>query len=86
MKRFIVCFAVLSLILSGIVFAADGAKQKNESTIVGPVMENRYVQMNPDDEQTQDALSKPAQKLMDQGVIPAVEHAKVNSQKQGVKK
>jgi len=41
-------------------------------------MENRYVSIMPEDEQP--ALSEPAQKLMDQGVIPAVEDARVNTQ------
>ncbi len=83
MKQLVLIVAVVSLILSGIAFA-DEQKQA-ESTIVGPVMENRYVSIQPGDEQ-QPALSEPAQKLMDQGVIPAVEDAKLNTQAAGIKK
>jgi len=72
LKQLIICVAMLSLVLSGIVFAAD--EQKQESTIVGPVMQNRYI--NHEDlpkpgEKGQ--LSETSQKLMDQGVIQAAE-------------
>ena len=73
LKQLILCVAALSLILGGIAFAQE---QQEESTIVGPVMDNRYVHITPEDDQTQDGLSKPAQKLMDQGVIPAAEAAR----------
>ena len=77
MKQLVLIIVVaVSLALGGVAFA-DEQKQA-ESTIVGPVMENRYVSIMPEDEQP--ALSEPAKKLMDQGVIPAVEDARVNTQ------
>ena len=72
MKQLILCVAMLSLILSGIALADE-----QESTIVGPVMQNRYI--NHEDlpkpgEKGQ--LSETSQKLMDQGVIQAAEQAR----------
>ena len=74
MKQLILCVAMLSLILSGIAFADE---QKQESTIVGPVMQNRYI--NHEDlpkPGEKGELSETSQKLMDQGVIPAAEAAR----------
>jgi len=82
LKQLILCVAMLSLILSGIAFADE--QNQEQSTIVGPVMQNRYIQ--PEDLQDKPALSETAKKLMDQGVIQAVEDAKVNTQASGVKK
>ena len=77
MKQLVLIVAVVvSLALGGVAFADE--QKQTESTIVGPVMENRYVSIMPEDEQP--ALSEPAQKLMDQGVIQAVEDARVNTQ------
>lgn len=74
MKQLILCVAMLSLVLSGIAFADE---QKQESTIVGPVMQNRYIMQEPVEEQpgTGD-LSETSKKLMDQGVIQAAEQAR----------
>ena len=74
MKQLIICVAVLSLILSGIAFADEQKQAK--STIVGPVMQNRYVSITEDDQPGEGELSETSQKLMDQGVIPAAEAAR----------
>jgi len=73
LKQLILCVAALSLILGGIAFAQE---QQEESTIVGPVMDNRYVHITPEDDSKESGLSETAQKLMDQGVIPAAEEAR----------
>ena len=72
MKQLILCVAMLSLILSGIALADE-----QESTIVGPVMQNRYVAQE-DIKPGEGELSETSQKLMDQGVIPAVEQQRIN--------
>ena len=78
MKQLILCVAVLAIVLSGMAFAADEKKQE-ESTIVGPVMQYRYV--SPEDlEKDQQALSETSQKLMDQGVIQAAEEKRTVQQ------
>jgi hypothetical protein len=64
---------VLSFIIGGVAIAAD-----TESTIVGPVMENRYVAPAPQDKDV--APPEQVQKLMDQGVIPAAEQARLEQQ------
>ena len=86
MKRVVVCLALLSLVLSGIALAADQPKPKPADSItVGPVMANRYEYISPQDDQAK-VPPETVQKLMDQGVIPAVEDAKLNAQQPGVKK
>ena len=77
MKQLILCVAVFSLILSGIAFA--GEQTQAESTIIGPVMQNRYVAQE-DIKPGEGELSETSQKLMDQGVIPAVEQQRINQE------
>ena len=83
LKQLIICVAVLSLILSGFAFA--GEQKQEESTIVGPVLQNRYVFITPEDNQAKEK-SEATQKLLEQGVFTAVDDARVNQQTQGVKK
>jgi len=83
LKQLILCVAVLAIVLSGMAFAGEEQK-KEESTIVGPVMNNRYVHMTP--EQQQQALSETSQKLMDQGVIQAAEEQRTREAVQQPKK
>ena len=73
-----VLIAVATLIFSGIAFAADKQDQQ-ESTIVGPVMESRYVYISPQDDEAK-IPPETVQKLMDQGVIPAAADAKTQKQ------
>ena len=75
MKQLVVFVALFSLILSGIAFADE--QKQGESTIVGPVMQNRYINHEdlPKPGETGD-LSETSQKLMDQGVIQAAEQAR----------
>ena len=83
MKWFIMFITVASLILGSMTFA-DEQKQSKKSTIVGPVMQNRYIHVTPKDDQTQEGLSETSKKLMDQGVIPAAEAARQNQTQQVV--
>ncbi len=76
MKQLVLCVAMLSLILSGSAFA-DEQKQAKESTIVGPVMQNRYIQPEDLPKPEMGNLSETSQKLMDQGVIQAAEQARI---------
>ena len=81
MKQLILCVAAASLILGGIAFAGE----QEQSTIVGPVMQNRYMHITPEDDQAK-VRPEPVQKLMDQGVIPAAEDARIGVQRSGGKK
>lgn len=74
---------MLSLVLSGITFAGD--QDKEESITVGPVQNNSYVYISPEDDQAK-VPPETVQKLMDQGVIPAAEGARINAQGSGIKK
>jgi len=73
LKQVVLVIVAFSLILGGIAFAADQG-----STIVGPVMENRYVAPDPQDKDIQPPET--VQKLMDQQVIPAAEAARLEQQ------
>ena len=83
MKRVIVLIAMLSLVLSGIAMAGD--QDTEESITVGPVQNNAYVYISPEDDQAK-VPPETVQKLMDQGVIPAAEDARLNTQGSGVQK
>lgn len=85
MKQLVLVVAMLSLIFSGVAFADEQKPDPAESTIVGPVMQNRYVPMTPEDEDAK-KRSEATQKLLDQGVFTAVEDARANQQSQGIQK
>ena len=78
MKRVMVLIAVATLIFSGIAFAGEQDKEQQESTVVGPVMQNRYVYISPQDDEAK-VPPETVQKLMDQGVIPAAADAKTRT-------
>lgn len=73
MKQVVLVALLLSFIIGGVAIAAD-----TESTIVGPVLENRYVAPAPQDKDVQ--APETVQKLMDQGAIPAAEAARLEQQ------
>ena len=66
----VVVTLVAFLMLSGVALANE-----QQSTIVGPVMQNRYVAPNPQDKDVKPPET--VQKLMDQKVIPAAEAARL---------
>lgn len=70
MKQVVLGVTML-LLFCGMSFADEN------STIVGPVMENRYVAPSPDENVP---VSETTQKLMDKGVIPAAEEARLEQQ------
>ena len=80
----ILCVAIISMFLGGNVFANEQKQEKQQSTIVGPVMQNRYVHYTPESDEAK-AKAAATQKLLDQGVFTAVEDSRVNQQPQSVK-
>ena len=78
LKRVMVLIAVATLIFGGITFAAEQNTENQESTIVGPVMQNRYMQISPQDDEAK-VPPEMVQKLMEQGVIPAAADAKTRT-------
>ena len=72
MKQVVLMVLVLSLIFGGVAIAQE------QSTIVGPVMESRYQAPDPQDKDV--APDEQVQKLIDQGVIPAAEQARLDQQ------
>lgn len=80
-----IAFVVLALIFSIGGFAYSDEQKQEESTIVGPVMQNRYVSITPEDDQAKER-SEVTQKLLDQGVFTAVEDARNTQPVTGVQK
>jgi len=79
MKRKVLCLIVaLSFVLCGVSFAGDN-DQNPTSTIVGAdqLVNNRYQYVDPQDKNTQAPES--VQKLLDSGVITAVQDGQNNS-------
>jgi hypothetical protein len=73
MKQALLVVLAFALILGNFAFAAEP-----ESTIVGPVLENRYQAPDPRDEGVEPPET--VEKLMDQGVIPAAEQQRLDQQ------
>jgi len=73
-KQVMLVVLATALIFGGVAIAAEPAP----STVVGPVMENRYVAPDPRDEGVE--LPETVEQLMDQGVIPAAEQQRLNQQ------
>lgn len=74
MKQVMLVVLAFALIFGGVAIAAE----PEPSTVVGPVMENRYVAPDPRDEGVE--LPETVEKLMDQGVIPAAEQQRLDQQ------
>lgn len=85
MKQVVLAVSMLLLVLSGIALAEDQKQDHSGSTIVGPVMVNRYVYISPKDDQAK-VQPETVKRLMDQGVIPAAEDARINAQGSGGQK
>ena len=78
MKKKVICFIVaLSFIFCGLTFA--GEQENPTGTIVGAdqLVNNRYQYVDPQDKNTQAPES--VQKLLDSGVITAVQDGQSNS-------
>ena len=79
MKKVMLVLLMLSLIICSVTFAQNQDQDQDiKSTIVGPVMDNRYVAPTPQDQNI--AQQPTVVKLMDQGVIPAAEQARLEQQ------
>ena len=75
MKQVMLIVCMITLLFGSVVIA-----EESKSTIVGPVMENRYIAPNPQDKETK--TPETVQTLKEKGVIQVREEARLEQKQQ----